>query len=190
MQVPLEIRYHQLDSSEAITEEIHRRVAKLEKLYSRLVACRVSVEAPHRQHQTGNIYDVHIELSVPGRDIVVTNEPHRPKQRYANPDLRTVLRDTFKAAERRLKEFSERQRGETKTHDVLFQGTVTQLAPEQDHGFLMTNTGSQLYFNRTSVMNDGFDDLKVGDAVHYIEIVGDTGPIASKVWRGPDHHLD
>jgi hypothetical protein len=32
-------------------------------------------------------------------------------------------------------------------------------------------------------MNRNFDRLQVGDKVHFVESVGDTGPIASKVWR-------
>jgi hypothetical protein len=33
------------------------------------------------------------------------------------------------------------------------------------------------------MMNRDFDRLEVGAKVHFIETVGDTGPIASKVWR-------
>ena len=32
-------------------------------------------------------------------------------------------------------------------------------------------------------MQRDFDGLKVGDRVHFVETIGDTGPIASKVWR-------
>jgi len=31
-------------------------------------------------------------------------------------------------------------------------------------------------------MNGGFDKLKRGDPVHFVEGMGDTGPTASKVW--------
>jgi cold shock CspA family protein len=190
MQVPLEISFHNMDASPAVESEIRERAAKLDKLYPRLVGCRVAVELLHRQHRTGNVYDVHIELRVPGAELVVSREPHRAKERYANPDVRTSLRDAFKAAEQQLKDFKEQQRGEVKTHEPMFQGQVSQLYPAEDHGFILTNEGSQLYFHRNSVMNDDFDRLKRGDAIHFIETDGDTGPIASKVWLGPDHHMD
>ena len=51
------------------------------------------------------------------------------------------------------------------------------------HAFLLTPTGGQLYFHRNSMVNRDFDRLEVGAKVHFIETVGDTGPIASKVWR-------
>ncbi len=77
MQVPLEISFHNSASSEWIETEIRERAAKLEKIYPRLVGCRVSVEALHQQHRTGNVYDVHIGLIVPGGELAVRREPHR-----------------------------------------------------------------------------------------------------------------
>jgi cold shock CspA family protein/ribosome-associated translation inhibitor RaiA len=182
MDSPLEIAFHNTDPSPALETAIRERVAKLEKLCDRLVACRVSVEKLHRQHRTGNVYEVHITLQLPGRDLAVSREPHRAKQRYANPDVHTSLRDAFDAAEAQLLSFKEQQRGEVKPHEVPLRGQVSQLRPAEDHGFILTNTGTQLYFHRNSVMNAGFDKLRRGEAVHYVEATGDTGPTASKVW--------
>lgn len=183
MQTPLEIVFHNVQPSEAVEAEVRKRAAKLEKIYPRLVGCRVSIEALHKQHRIGNVFDVHIVLMVPGQDLVVSREPNKARERYANPDVYTSLRDAFSAAERQLKDFKAVQKGDVKPQPAMVKGQVTQLYPEQDHGFLMTNTGTQLYFHRNSVMDD-FDSLKRGDMVHYIEAMGDTGPTASKVWRG------
>jgi ribosome-associated translation inhibitor RaiA len=104
MQVPLEIRYHQFEGSEALEGEIRRHVDKLNRIYERLIACRISIELPHRQHKTGNVPEVHIELSVPsGIKLVVSREPHKAQQRHARPDIHTALREALKAAERQLK---------------------------------------------------------------------------------------
>jgi hypothetical protein len=154
MQTPLKIAFHNLPSSEGIEREMRRRAVKLEKRYARLVGCRVSVEALHHQHRTGNVYEVHIDLRLPGGDVAVRREPHRAKEKYAHPDLKRSLRDAFAAAERRLEDFKEQQAGKIKSHDA------------------------------------DFATLKRGDAVHYIAVDGDTGPIARKVWLGPDYHLD
>lgn len=192
MQIPLEIAFHNFASSEWIETEIRERVAKLEKLYPRLVGCRVSVEALHQQHRTGNIYDVHIEIIVPGAELAVSREPHRAKEKYAHPTLRTSLRDAFAAAERQLKDYKRQQAGEVKVHAdaALFQGQISQLYPKEEHGFILTNEGSQLYFHRNSVLDADFAKLKRGDVVHYVAADGDTGPIARKVWVGPDFHMD
>jgi hypothetical protein len=58
---------------------------------------------------------------------------------------------------------------------------VVELTPDADHGFLLTREGGLLYFHRNSVLTGDFDRLDRGDEVYYVEDIGDTGPIASKV---------
>ena len=183
MDIPVEIVFHNMPSSTRVETEIRKRVDKLDRLYEHLTGCRVSVEQLHRRHHTGNLFDVHIDLRVPGDEIVVTHEPHRAREKFADPDLGVAVRNAFKAAERRLLDYKRRQRGEVKPHDASFAGQVSELYPAEDHGFILTHEGTQLYFHRNSLMQRDFDGLKVGDRVHFVETVGDTGPIASKVWR-------
>jgi cold shock CspA family protein len=190
MQVPIEIRFHGLEPSESLESEVRAQAERLNRLYGRLTACRVSIEPPPHQRRTGNLWNVHIELSVPGKTLVVSREPHKAHLRHARPDIRKAVKEAFKAAERQLKEFKQVRRGEVKPHDVPLQGQVASLDPAGNYGFLITNTGGELYFSRTSVMNDGFDRLKVGDTVHYSQIDGDSGPVANKVWQAPSHNLD
>ncbi|HWX49792.1 MAG TPA: HPF/RaiA family ribosome-associated protein [Roseomonas sp.] len=185
MDRPLEIAFHNMPSSPSIEAEIREHVEKLEKRYTHLIGCRVSVEALHQQHQTGNVHEVHIVLSVPGRDLAVSREPQKAKERYANPDVRTSLRDAFKAAERQLEAFKGKLREDTtKPSAEAMAGQVTQIEPGQDHGFILTNTGTQLYFHRDSVTDGRFEDLREGDRVHYVEEQGDAGPTATKIRVG------
>lgn len=187
MQSPLKIAFHNMDPSPDLEAMIRERFEKLDRLYDRMTACRVSVEALHRQHQTGNLFEVHIDMVLPGAELAVSRQPRKAKERYADPDVQTSIRDAFAAAERQLKAYKQQQRGEVKQHDVEVQGRVTRLA--DDHGFLLTNTGGLLYFHRNSVMNEGFAELKPGDRVLYVEQLGDTGPLASKVWKDRDREL-
>jgi cold shock CspA family protein len=60
-------------------------------------------------------------------------------------------------------------------------GQVAELAPEKDHGFVLTKEGGLLYFHRNAVLVGDFDRLRRGDAVSYVEEVGDTGPMATKI---------
>jgi ribosomal subunit interface protein len=191
MQKGLEISFHNCDPSPAVEQAIQERVDKLERLYDRLVGCRVAIEVLHKQHRTGNVYDVHVELMVPGEDLVVSRKPNKAKERYAHPDVYTSIRDAFEAAERQLIEYKEQLRGDVKVKEdaELFHGQVAQIYPEEEHGFILTNTGTQLYFHRNALLRGDFDRLKRGDKVHYTETVGDTGPIATKVWVGPDQEL-
>ena len=189
MDIPLEITFHNLTPSPSLEPDIRTRVGKLEKLYGRLTGCRVSVEALHKQHRKGNIFEVHIEMRVPGHDeLVVSRAPHHPKERYKRPDVRASVRQAFKAAAEQLKDFKEVQRDAVKTHPPMFNGQVADI--DADYGFILTNAGARLYFHRNSVMNEAFDKLKRGDAVQYVEQMGDTGPTAAKVWIGPDFNAE
>lgn len=102
---PPKIVFHNMKPSAALEADIVRRVAKLEKLYGRLTSCRVAVEKRHRQHRTGNVPEVHIEIAAPGGLIVVSHEPHHVSERHRKPTPRNAIHDAFKTAEERLKEF-------------------------------------------------------------------------------------
>lgn len=188
MDDPLEIRFHNVDPSSAMEAAIRERAGRLDRLYPRLTRCLVAVESPHRQHRKGNQFEVHIDLWVPGGHLAVTREPHRLDDRYANPDVYTAMRDAFDAAERQLLDYKRQINGEVKIHEDFFHGQVAALHPESDHGFILTNTGSQLYFHRHSLMEGGLEQLAVGQTVHYVETTGDTGPTAAKVWPAAEHH--
>ena len=183
MDRPLDIAFHNCQHSDAVEAEIRRHVDKLEKRFPHLTGCRVSVEALHNQHRTGNVFDVHVVLSVSGRDLAVSRAPHHAKDRFAHPDLQTSLRDAFKAAERQLDAYKGKPgQDQTAPSGSAVTGQVAQMLPEADHGFILNNLGTQLYFHRDSLTRGGFDKLQVGDKVHYVEEDGDAGPVATKVW--------
>jgi ribosome-associated translation inhibitor RaiA len=106
----LQIVFHNMKPSPALAADIRKRVAKLEKLYGRLTSCRVSVEALHRQHRTGNVHEVHIEIDAPGKRIVVSHEPHHISERHRKPTARVSIHDAFKTAEQQLKDFKAQRK--------------------------------------------------------------------------------
>jgi ribosome-associated translation inhibitor RaiA/cold shock CspA family protein len=187
MQVPLEIAFHNIDSSTWAEDQIRARVAKLEKLYDRLVSCRVRVDQRNTNH-TGTIPPVvHIELGIPGRkDLVVSHEPDHLQHKFQAPDLHNAINEAFRIAEDQLATFKDKlqRRGKDGHHhdaENQFLGQVAELTPEEDFGFLMTKEGGLLYFHRNSLLSGDFDALERGDHLYYVEAMGDTGPIASKV---------
>jgi len=186
MEVPLEIAFHNIESSDWAEEEIRARVAELEKIYDRIISCRVRVD--QRQKNANNTIPpvVHIELGIPGaKDIVVSHEPEHLQRKYQRPDLHRAINEAFRIAERRLLDLKEQRDGRTKhsRHDAPNQalGQVTEIDPAGDFGFLLTKEGGVLYFHRNSVLIGEFEELRRGDEVYYVEDVGDTGPTATKV---------
>ena len=185
MDRPLEIAFHNLQSSESVESEIRRQVERLETRYGNMTSCRVSVEALHQHHQTGNLYEVHISVAVRGKDLAVSQEPHHATARYAHPDVHTTLRDAVKAIDKQLASASRgRHRGGSAAAgagDGPLAGQVALIEPGSDHGFLIDNNGTQLYFHRDSVTNGRFETMQRGDLVHYVAETTDTGPVAIKV---------
>jgi ribosomal subunit interface protein len=186
MQVPLEIAFHNVDHSDWAEDEIRSHVARLEDIYKRLTSCRVRVDQRANNAQQTIPPVVRIEIGLPGRkDIVVAHEPERLQRKYQRPDLHNAINEAFRIAERQLSEYKERlsDRTAARTHEAAneFFGQVAELLPDRDHGFVMTKEGGLLYFHRNALLTGDFDRLKRGDALTYVEEVGDTGPIATKV---------
>lgn len=113
MDFPLDISFRNMDPSEAVEARVREKAAKLGRLYNRIVGCTVVIEAPHRHHHKGKIYSVHIDISVPGKDLVVDRA--KP-QDHSHEDVYLAVRDAFNAAERRLEDHARRMRGDVKTH--------------------------------------------------------------------------
>lgn len=186
MQVPVEIAFHNMESSTWAEQEIRARIRKLEKLYDRLVSCRVRVEQ-RAKNAAGTIPPVvHIELGIPGRkELVVSHEPEHLQRKFQTPDLHNAINEAFRIAEDRLVELKNQRQGRTREphHDAenQFLGEVAEMHPDEDFGFLRTKEGSLLYFHRHSLLSGDFDRLNQGDQLHYVEGTGDTGPIATKV---------
>jgi ribosome-associated translation inhibitor RaiA len=115
MQVSPEISFHNLENSAWAEEEIRARIADLERLYDRLVTCRVHVDqrADNSNHTIPPV--VHIEMGIPGRpDLVVSHEPDHLQRRYQRPDLHQAINEAFRIAERQLLDLKEVRAGRTK----------------------------------------------------------------------------
>lgn len=176
MQIPVEITLRDIPQSDAVEARIREKVAKLERFHGRIMSCRVTVESPqHRKHQ-GRLYSVHIDIKVPGSELVVNRVQHE--------DVYVAMRDAFVAATRQLEDRNHIQKGQVKNHDVPQVARVVQMFPAQGYGFLETPDRRQIYFQRNSVVEPEFDRLEIGTEVQFIEEEGEQGPQARRVTVG------
>ncbi|HET7879492.1 MAG TPA: HPF/RaiA family ribosome-associated protein [Acetobacteraceae bacterium] len=109
------ISFRGMDASPSVESQVRRKAAELQLLSDRVTTCRVTMEAAHRRHHQGKIYHVHIDLALPGGNIVVSREPG---QDHAHEDLHVAVRDAFEAARRQLQEHIHRNTGQTKRHEA------------------------------------------------------------------------
>jgi ribosome-associated translation inhibitor RaiA/cold shock CspA family protein len=188
MQVPLQITFRHMDSSEAVAARIRARAEDLERFFDQIISCRVLVECSHPRHQQGNMFRVRVDLGVPGRAIVVGRDP---AAHHAHEDAHVAVRDAFDAVRRLLEDHVRERRADVKLHAVPDHGRVARLLADQGSGFILTADGAEIYFHRNSVVNGGFDKLSVGDEVRFVARHAESaeGPQASTVVPLRKHHL-
>ena len=185
MQLPLKITFRNISPSPAVEAVIREKAEKLDRFFDRIMACHVVVIAPHKHHHKGKIYQVHIDLTVPNGEVVVSHDSH---ENHAHEDIYVAIRDAFNAARRQLEDFSRKQRGDVKHHEVLPTGQIKAILPSQDHGFILGRDGRDIYFHRNSVVDADFDKLEEGMEVRFVEEEGEQGPQASTVHLIGKHH--
>ena len=120
MNIPLKITFRNMPPSKAIEDNVREKAAKLDSFSDRIMSCRVIVEAPHRHHHKGKAYEVRIDLTVPGAELVINRAPkrlaaaklelasdekalaesHEPSKHAAHEDVYVAIRDAFNAAVR------------------------------------------------------------------------------------------
>ena len=138
MDIPLTISFRNMTPSASVENQVRERAEKLGSFCDRITSCRVIVEAPHRHHHKGQAFQIHIDLSVPGKQIVIKHAPkqlaavklaegsvsenemvenHEASKHGAHADVYVAIRDAFDAAGRKLQDYVRRQRGAVKKHE-------------------------------------------------------------------------
>ena len=108
MKLPLQITARDMPMTESIENAVREKAQKLETFHDQIMGCRVVVESPHNHQHKGKLFNVRLDITVPGGELVVKREPRE--------DLYVSIRDAFDAARRQLKEHASRRRGAVKTH--------------------------------------------------------------------------
>jgi ribosome-associated translation inhibitor RaiA len=82
--------------------------AKLDDLHPRITRCHVVVSETDRHKQKGNLFEVHLDIHVPGHEVVATQK--------ASEDAYVAITQAFEVATRQLEDAARIQRGEVKAH--------------------------------------------------------------------------
>lgn len=178
MQYPVQVTFRDMSISDAIEAACWEEAEKLERYCPRLTSCRVVVAESHRRRRQGNLFEIRIDLTLPGTELVVNREPPAHAQ---HEDVQVAIRESFDTARRLLKKHVEKAHGVPRQRETPPVGRVCKLFPEESYGFIEADDDHEIYFHRHSVLNDAFDSLELGDEVRYAEESGVHGPQASTV---------
>ena len=185
MQIPLQITFRDLEHSDAIEKAVREKAEKLDQ-FAQIMSCRVVVEMINKHQHKGTLYQVSIDLTVPGKEIVVSCDHGID---HSHEDIYVAIRDSFDAARRQLQDHRRISHQKVKVHQVPPHGRVSELFAGEGYGRIETADGRSVYFHQNSVLNDEFSGLDVGTEVRFSEEQGDEGPQASSVQRVGKHHI-
>lgn len=157
--LPVQITVKDLPISPAIETQIRKRAEKLNRFYKRISSCRIVVEMPQKHKHQGKIYNIRIDITVPGKELVVTHK--------RDEDIYIAIRDAFDAVERQLEEHSRKRHGRVKSHNHVMHGYVSRIVSDEGYGFIEGMDGTEYYFSVTNVSHPSFKQLCIGDAVEY-----------------------
>jgi ribosome-associated translation inhibitor RaiA len=101
-----------MKTSPAVVARIRDWTDNLQTAFDRVVFCDVVVEEPHRHHRQGRQFHVGIVLTVPGGKTIAVSRDPGPDETHE--DVYVAIRDTFRAARRRLQDRARRLRGDVK----------------------------------------------------------------------------
>jgi hypothetical protein len=113
----LGITFRDMLPSPFVEAAVRRWADRLEQVYGRVHRCAVMIEQPHHHHRRGNPFHVRIELSVPGRELVVAHDPARTREHV---NAYAALADAFRAARRQLADYARvRTHGRGRAYTAL-----------------------------------------------------------------------
>ena len=180
MQVPVEVSFRGVERTHAMERLIDEQAAKLEQLCDHIVSLRVSVEKLQEHQKIGNPFRVRAIARIPpGHELVAARDP---TERDLHDPLDKVIRETFHALGRQVKEVNERQKRHVKRHpEQETMGVISKLFPREGYGFILTPEGQEVYFHQNSVLHRDYERLVIGAGVRYHEEMGEKGAQASTV---------
>jgi ribosomal subunit interface protein len=176
MKQPLQITFHGMERSDAVEDAVRRKCEHLERFAADIMSCRVVVDLKQRHRHQGRPFGVSIELTLPGRELVV--------DRVQDEDVYVALRDAFDDMKRQLEDAVRQRRGDEKQHARELHGEVARIDAAEGFGFIRTPDGQEYWFGRDNLASGRFEQLQPGTAVRFITELAAEGPQAKRVSLG------
>lgn len=180
METPLELSFQHVEPTEEIKALVREKADQLDGIYNGITSCHVYIRAPHQSQQTGDLFEITIEVRIPGKELVVRrHQDDQPERAH----LKVAIRDAFDAMQRELKSASRKLQGDVKHHEGLLQGKVVEVHHDEGYGQILATDNRLIYFHQNSVVDGDFKGLRQGDTVEIAVNTDDSaiGPQASTV---------
>lgn len=101
-----DIRFVGMEPSDAVASAARDKAAKLELFCPAIMACRVTIEQPHRHRQQGRSFSVRVDLTLPDHELAANRAEHE--------DVYVALRDAFDDMRRQVEDTMRRMQAFTR----------------------------------------------------------------------------
>jgi Sigma 54 modulation protein / S30EA ribosomal protein len=108
------VSYKGFTPMEAQNIAVAKHLEHFKKTIDRITSCSIVVASPAKHQKSGGIFDISIRARLPGGKEVDITRPPNNDPRYE--DFYFALNDSFKRAERQLKDEAKKLRGDIKLH--------------------------------------------------------------------------
>lgn len=179
--LPVQITVRDIPNSSALEDHIRKKAQKLNQYYQRINSCRIVITLPQKHKHQGKLYSVCIDLTVPGKELVVNHK--------LDEDIYIAIRDAFHALQRQLESYARKQRGNVKSHKREMYGVIERLFINEGYGFIKGIDGNEYYFSISNTAYPNFNHFTVGDSVEFISVAASDGLQANHVKREKHNHL-
>ncbi|HSW69887.1 MAG TPA: ribosome-associated translation inhibitor RaiA [Gammaproteobacteria bacterium] len=176
--LPVQITVRDMPSSPALEDHLRKKAHKLDQYYDRINSCKIVIHIPQKHKHQGKLFSVNIDLSVPGKELIVN--------RKLDEDVYIAIRDAFHAVQRQLESYACKRRGDVKLHELLMHGFIKKIFFDSGYGFIQGAEGSEYYFSPTNVSYPGFEQLQLGDIVQFVGVPQSEGMQAHRITKVSD----
>jgi ribosomal subunit interface protein len=173
--LPIQVTIRDIPTTDALDINIRKHAEKLSQFYDRISSCRIVVELSKNHPHQGKIFNVRIDITVPGKELVATHK--------YDADVYVAIRDAFNAIGRQLENYARKRHGQIKLHDIVMRGHIARIIHQEGYGFIEGIDGNEYYFSMTNVTHPSFEQLSIGDAVEYIPQTVNDGRQANRVTK-------
>lgn len=136
-----QVVFHNIDQSDALTENVNKRIEKLQRFSSDIIGGRVVLDSPHNNHHKGKVFSVTLEIHTANKEVIV-KEGKQDKPEHE--DIYVAVRDAFNAAERQLKSTDKKHRKATLAVENF------EVLPEAEEGEV-EDLDEELYMNGDNI---------------------------------------
>jgi cold shock CspA family protein/ribosome-associated translation inhibitor RaiA len=167
---------HMGEVAAGLRTDAERRLQALAEGHTDLIDLRITgSESRHHRH---GAREVRIRCQARGRELVVTRE---------RDELGLALNEALDAFEREVHRLRAQQRDRRSERVPMppHLGVVDRIFRSEGYGFVLTDSGEQVYFHRNALSGLDFERLEEGNRVGLNIEAGERGPQATVVHAPP-----